>query len=225
LRAGYCSLVVGIILRVSLWKHMRRIISGRCDSRAMRRVGAALVGFGVLTGLVLFPSTHRWDQVAAVYLQRIVMPYDLPVPVLVLLGNVDVAIPLAAFAATLLLVITGRALQRAAWLVFGLAAGTAVELVFKAVIPHPGPGGLSSHLVVLLGLTMPAPYGFPSGHTLRVTMIACTALRQIPLLAGALVLSVMVALVCSGSHWPSEVLGGLCLGWALFEMGAVLGQP
>jgi membrane-associated phospholipid phosphatase len=190
----------------------------------MRRVGTALVGFGVLTGLVLFPFTHRWDQVVAAYLQRIVMPYDLPVPVLVLLGNVDVAIPLAALAATLLLLVTRRAIQRAAWLVFGLAAGTAIELVFKAVIPHPAPGGLSGHLVILLGLTMPAPYGFPSGHTLRVTMIACTALRRIPWLAGALVLSVMVGLVCSGSHWPSEVLGGLCLGWALFEMGALIRQ-
>jgi membrane-associated phospholipid phosphatase len=188
----------------------------------MRRFGTALVGFGVLTGVVLFPFAHRWDQVVAVSLQRIAVPYDLNVPVLVLLGNVDVAIPLAAVAATLLLLITRRTLLRAAWLVFGLAAGTAIEVLFKAVIPHPAPGGLNSHLVILLGLNMPAPYGFPSGHTLRVTMIACTALRRIPWLAAALVLGVMVALVCSGSHWPSEVLGGLCLGWALFEMGALI---
>src|SRR5690349_5609678 len=37
-----------------------------------------------------------------------------------------------------------------------------------------------------LGIEATAPYGFPSGHTQRTMMIACTALRRIPWLARAM---------------------------------------
>lgn len=198
------------------------ICSGRIDSRPLFRFGVALVSFGVLTGLVLFPSTHRWDQAVAVSLQR-AMPSGFPTPVLEWLGYVDLTIPAAALTAALLW-ITGRTPHGAVWLVLGLVTGTAIEIALKAAVPHPAPGGLSGGLNLPLGLTLAAPYGFPSGHTLRFTMIACTALRRIPWLAGALVLSVMVALVSVGYHWPSEVLGGLCLGWALAEAAALIGR-
>ena len=209
---------------MSLLKLNQKTISGPIDSRAMFRFGAALVSFGVLTSLVLFPFTHKWDQAVAVSLQRIVTPSDFPAPVLALLGYVDVAIPAAALAAPLLLWINRRPVRSSVWLLFGLAVGTAIELAFKTVIPHPAPGGLSGRLFLPLGLTLVAPYGFPSGHTLRIMMIAWPVLRRIPSLAVALILSVMVALVCAGYHWPSEVLGGLCLGWALLETGALIRQ-
>jgi membrane-associated phospholipid phosphatase len=189
----------------------------------MFRFRAALVSFGVLTGLALFPPTHRWDKAITAFLQRTI-PSDFPASALIWLGYVDVTIPAAALAVMLLLWINGRTLRSAVWLVLGLVAGTAIEIALKAVVPHPAPGGLSGGLDLPLGLTVVAPYGFPSGHTLRITMIACTVLQRIPWLAGALVLSVMVALVRVGYHWPSEVLGGLCLGWALLEARALIGR-
>lgn len=189
----------------------------------MFRFGAALVSLGVLTILASFPFTHRWDQAVAVFLQRTFVSPDAPAPALALLGYVDTAVLAAAMGAPVLLWINRRTVRGAFWLVLGLAVGTTIELAFKAVIPHPAPGEPANPLVLPLGLTI-MHNGFPSGHTFRITMIAWTVLRRIPWLAGALVLSVMVALVCAGYHWPSEVLGGLCLGWAVLEAGAVIRQ-
>jgi len=189
----------------------------------MFRFGTALGSLGVLTILASFPFTHRWDQAVAVFLQRTFVSPDAPAPVLALLGYVDTAVLAAAMGAPVLFWINRRTVRGAFWLVLGLAVGTATELALKAVIPHPAPGGPANPLVLPLNLTI-MQNGFPSGHTFRITMIAWTVLRRIPWLAGALVLSVMVALVCAGFHWPFEVLGGLCLAWAVLEAGAVIRQ-
>ncbi|TMJ13785.1 MAG: phosphatase PAP2 family protein, partial [Bacillati bacterium ANGP1] len=65
-------------------------------------------------------------------------------------------------------------------------------------------------------------YSFPSGHTLRTTILAGVALHQAPWAAGLIILAMMVALVYLGDHWTSDVLGGLCLGWAALEAGNAL---
>jgi membrane-associated phospholipid phosphatase len=53
---------------------------------------------------------------------------------------------------------------------------------------------------------------------MRMTFFAANALRRVPAAAGALVFAVMAALVYLGDHWTSDVLGGLCLGWACAEL-------
>ena len=61
------------------------------------------------------------------------------------------------------------------------------------------------------------PYGYPSGHTMRTTLLAGTLLRKRPVIAAGLVAAMMASLVYLGDHWTSEVLGGLCLGWVCVE--------
>lgn len=91
-----------------------------------------------------------------------------------------------------------------------LAIGAAVVLLRHAA------GGLARALLEMMnGYTA---YGYPSGHVTRMTLLAGTALRRIPALGAILVAAMMGALVYLGDHWTSEVLGGLCLGWACVEV-------
>lgn len=66
------------------------------------------------------------------------------------------------------------------------------------------------------------PYSLPSGHTVRSTLLAGTILRTVPWAAAMFVLSMMAALVYLGGHWLSDVLAGVCLGWALIETGVLI---
>ena len=86
----------------------------------MFRLSAALVGFGVLTILALFPFTRRWDQAVAVFLQRTLLPSDSPAPAVELLGYVDAAVLATAIGAPLLWWINRRTMRTAVWLVVGL---------------------------------------------------------------------------------------------------------
>jgi membrane-associated phospholipid phosphatase len=130
--------------------------------------------------------------------------------------------PRLSSVAGLLSLCNRHAAATAAWLVVGLVAGSVIELALKTVMVHPGPAGLFHRVYLPIGIAIVAPYNFPSGHTLRTAMIACVALRRYPWLAAALVVSMMAVLICMGYHWPSEVLGGLCLGWVLVEAGSVI---
>jgi len=73
------------------------------------------------------------------------------------------------------------------------------------------------HFLKMIGVT--APYGFPSGHMVRTTLLAGTGFRRVPTLAVAIVIGIGASLVYLGLHWMSEVLGGVCLGWACVEVG------
>jgi membrane-associated phospholipid phosphatase len=53
---------------------------------------------------------------------------------------------------------------------------------------------------------------------MRTTLLAGTLLRDLPVGAAALVVAIMASLVYLGDHWATEVLGGLCLGWACVEL-------
>ena len=101
----------------------------------------------------------------------------------------------------------------------GVAATGFIAFAFKYVLPHPGPPPELQRRVVRYGFGIAQPFSFPSGHTMRTTFFAATALRRAPAAAGALVLAMMTALVYLGDHWVSDVLGGLCLGWACAEIG------
>lgn len=64
-----------------------------------------------------------------------------------------------------------------------------------------------------------AAYGYPSGHMTRTVLLAGTILRRASVLGVAVVSAMAVSLVYLGDHWTSEVLGGVCLGWAGVEVG------
>lgn len=61
-------------------------------------------------------------------------------------------------------------------------------------------------------------YAFPSGNVLRTTFLVLVIARLTPRLRGALVALLPVAAVTqvyAVEHWPSDVIGGLLLGWLL----------
>jgi membrane-associated phospholipid phosphatase len=97
-----------------------------------------------------------------------------------------------------------------------------IALALKFSFPHPGPPPEFQRPVRFGGLGVQQPYSFPSGHTMRATFLAAAVLRQAPAVAGAVILAMMTALVYLGDHWTSDVVGGLCLGWACAEAARLL---
>jgi membrane-associated phospholipid phosphatase len=93
-----------------------------------------------------------------------------------------------------------------------------LAVILKSVIPHLGPPEELQRHLLRPGIGLETANSFPSDHTIRTTFIAGTLLRHVPVLAGVLILCMMAALVYLGDHWTSDVLGGLCLGWACTEI-------
>ncbi|MGB0965951.1 MAG: phosphatase PAP2 family protein [Litorivicinus sp.] len=63
-------------------------------------------------------------------------------------------------------------------------------------------------------------FSFPSGHTLHAVAITLTLAPFYPLMAMALlpvVVMIMGSRVALGLHYPSDVLAGAALGWAVSE--------
>jgi len=186
------------------------------------RFGCALGTFGLLTWIASSPMIHRWDEWVTVWLQRTAPIPDLPAAMLVLLGNAEVVILGLLLAAIVLWRQDRRRSTAALWLGGGVAVVGLVAVGLKHLIVHPGPPPALQRIVLNAGLQLPTPYSYPSGHTLRTTLLAGTIFRRVPLFAATLVLGMMAALVYLGDHWLSDVLGGLCLGWASVEVaGAV----
>lgn len=184
---------------------------------SQRLAGAVL--FFVLLAVAAFHSlTHRWDLVVTVWLQHAAPFADVPAAILVVLGNAEVMI-FGAVLATLLLFLRDRNRGLAMlWLAAWLIGASILAVGLKHVIVHPGPPLSLQRHVLRFGISLPTPFSFPSGHTMRTTIVAGTVLRRSPLLAGVIVLVMMAALIYLGDHWLSDVLGGLCVGWACVEV-------
>ena len=186
------------------------------------RVAAALVMFGLLTWAASFPVAHRWDEHTTAWLQRAAPVPDIPAAVLVFLGNAEVVISILVLAAVYL---WRRQWERGV-AALGIAAGVAalglLAVGLKHLIVHPGPPPPYQRNVFQWGITLGTPYSFPSGHTLRITLLAGTVFRRIPWLAVVLLAAMMGALIYLGYHWLSDVLGGLCLGWASVEIARAI---
>ncbi|HET7265944.1 MAG TPA: phosphatase PAP2 family protein [bacterium] len=181
------------------------------------RFTAALALFlAVGTGTFALPS-HAWDLDVTRWLQRAAPGPDLPAAIFVFLGDAEVLIPAVALAAVLLWRRAPARAWTAVWLACGLTAVSLLALALKFTIPHPGPPPEFQRAVQRVGLSVQQPYSFPSGHTTRTTFFAIAALGRTPAAGAALIVVMMAALVYIGDHWTSDVLGGLCLGWACAE--------
>jgi membrane-associated phospholipid phosphatase len=175
--------------------------------------------FVVAAATFLLPS-HRWDVAVTAWLQRHASTAaDEAASIFVTLGDAEVLIPVVAFVGFVLWRRgDGARAGRVLWLAAGLATVSFIAFALKYVVPHPGPPPEFQRAVVHYGIGVSEPYSFPSGHTMRTTFLAGTALRQVPAAAGALVVAMMAALVYLGDHWMSDVAGGLCLGWMCAEI-------
>jgi membrane-associated phospholipid phosphatase len=181
------------------------------------RLGGALVMFGLLVWAASVPFTHRLDEAVTTWVQRAAPAPDYPASVLVLLGNAEVVIPSVVIAAGLLISRRRDSGLATLWLAVGLTVVSLLAVALKHLIVHPGPTAQFQRPVIQVGLQANTPYSFPSGHTLRTTILTWMVIRDPRWLAGLLILSMMAALVYLGDHWLSDVLGGLGLGWVLLE--------
>jgi len=180
-------------------------------------VGGALIVFGALMWGSSLPMMHRLDEAATTWLQRAAPAPDYLASVVVFLGNAEVIIPAVVLAAGLIWLRRRDSKLGLLWLAAGLSLASLLAVTLKYLIIHPGPTAQFQRSVIPIGLHAGTPYSFPSGHTLRTTLLAWISLRNARWLAGLLILGMMTALVYLGDHWLSDVLGGLCLGWVFLE--------
>jgi membrane-associated phospholipid phosphatase len=106
----------------------------------------------------------------------------------------------------------------------GAVLMTILLRVLKEMLGFPRPlGVLPEEAVIVIGPGHRRG-AFPSGHTATIALYAgilalSTARRLYAALAVCLVVLVGVSRMAVGVHWPSDVLGGLILGWGSAWIG------
>jgi membrane-associated phospholipid phosphatase len=188
------------------------------------RLLGALVLFFVVAAGAAHNAGHRYDVGVTVWLQRAAPVPDLPASLYVFAGDGEVLITGAVVAGLILVRREPRCAQAAFRIALGLAALSLIAVGLKHLLPHPGPPDALQRHVFRAGISIAEPYSFPSGHTLRTTFLAGTVLRRTPLIAVAALGAMMASLVYLGDHWTSDVLGGLCLGWAAVEAARMIAR-
>lgn len=197
------------------------IAARRVPPWTLALAAAAVIAFLVLAALVALRLTAAADRATTIAFQSVASyPLDLVVNAETVLGQVVVTLPLAAAIA----VVAQRRLGGYAWVgpLLLLATG-AVEVAFKTLVAHPGPG---HEFVRALGnpLGIPRdlqpPFAFPSGHVARLAFLAVVLAwlsrsRAIRIGLAVAVAAIVYARVYIGDHWISDTLGGVALGVAV----------
>jgi undecaprenyl-diphosphatase len=214
-----------VIVARSLWQMLRE---GATPLVLLFLAGFSAL-FAVLTHKVIEGDTRHWDEALLLALRR---PGATQEPIgppwlkeaardITSLGSFSVLFLVAALAIGFLAVRRQRA---AAMLVaFSIAGGTALSTLLKMGFDRPRPE-LVPHMAEVFTAS------FPSGHAMlsAVTYLTLGALvariqearaTRIYVMAGAVLITLVVGAsrIYLGVHWPSDVLGGWCIGssWAL----------
>jgi undecaprenyl-diphosphatase len=148
-------------------------------------------------------------------------------------GGVEfVAVATVALATGLLLVGRGSLALRlvVAFLITGL-----LELTAKTVVPQPPVPGDAMRAPDPSLLDVSTPYPYPSGHMLRSVLLLGAIYLLWPNRPARIALLIFLAAsavsrVYLGTHWPSDVIGGVLLGiaglaWTFEEQSAISSQP
>lgn len=179
---------------------------------------AAVAGLAVLSTLVHTRLMVGFDDTMARWIHDCgSRPMDWVMNVLTMAGNPEMNL-LAAVALAVLF--QRRFGGRAGACLFGLfVAATLVELVMKNCVFQPGVRGEFHRYVFREGLIhITLPYAYPSGHTLRAIFLGGILGHWVAPRARAawwtLAAVVGVSRVYLGSHWTTDVIGGVLLGVA-----------
>jgi membrane-associated phospholipid phosphatase len=184
---------------------------------------------GVLRGI---------DQRAIAWLQSALPPgFAAPLWVLRLFGTAEVV-------SVLLLCVLVATRRRGSLVLLALyCLIAAIELAGKELLVHPSPPALQYHPVFAIPLPsslLQTESSYPSGHAARtafVTTLLCAyaldtfrgmaaPARKAALTGFLVIVNVVmdVSLIYFGSHWTSDVVGGVLLGSGLAMIGFSLGR-
>lgn len=167
--------------------------------------------------VVLVPAVSHWDALASGWLERYrTAPFDRFMLIATLLGDVYVIAPIAVSLLAFLLV------KRRWWLAFHMLSTYLTVIwavsIIKNVTARSRPEALAGSL---------DSFSFPSGHASSATVImgivaVLLAYHQEPfarkiiyIAAGVVAVIISFSRIYLLAHWPSDVLAGLALGFAL----------
>jgi undecaprenyl-diphosphatase len=191
----------------------------------MEGVFAPLALFAAVAAATFFLPSHPWDAAVTAWVQRAAPGPDVAASIFVFLGDAEIVIPAVVLVGVFLWPRSRAAAGAAWWLAAALVLLSGLALGLKFTMPHPGPPPEFQRSVARFGVAVTQPFSFPSGHTMRTACLGFTVLRRAPAAAALLIIAMMSALVYLGDHWMSDVLGGLCLGWAGAEAVRAFRRP
>lgn len=106
------------------------------------------------------------------------------------------------------------------------AVGLTIYKIMKSRLVRERP--FITHHDILVGSAPLDRYSFPSGHTLHAVLFTVIAVAWFPALAAVLVpLTLLIALsrMVLGLHYPTDVVVGALIGWALAELALFAVPP